>query len=249
MTRTAVRQASYPYNASKIPENDGCLHPAGTSKSYIVHPTSYIGAARRLRPRATRANFPNRTSYIPHRTWAAPVCHRSFLTTPAHGITTSRSPRLRLLAQRARIRQIVHRTSHIVHRRRQAPPPLSNHARSPLHLSPRLKLRLPAPQARELSKSYLVHRTSYMGRPRLPPLLSNYARAWYHDIPLAPAPPPRAAGARAFQIVHRTSYIGQTHFLMRLPLTYLPWKMIMRQTSQHGLRLTIARWFLVPSHG
>ena len=63
----------------------------------------------------------------------------------------------------------------------------------------------PAPQAREFSKSYIVHPTSYIGGVPPPPPLSNHPRAQLHHIPPAPAPLPHAAGVRIFQIVNRKS--------------------------------------------
>ena len=74
----------------------------------IVNRKSYIGASS--------------ASVVHGQPPSASAVSRSFVTTPVHGLTTSRSHALRIPAQRARIR-----------------------------------------------KSYIVHRTSYIGRPRLPP--------------------------------------------------------------------------------
>ena len=79
-------------------------------------PPSYIGAAKF--PRLWRANFAivHRTSYFVHgQPPSASAVSRSFVTTPVHGLTTSRSHVLRIPAQRARIRKsyIVPRTSYM----------------------------------------------------------------------------------------------------------------------------------------
>ena len=100
-------------------------------KSYIVHPTSYmssclaaawgrracctsyIGASSAscsALPRATRANFPNRTSYIVNRTWAGPLCHRPRTVSPHSARICSAFPQLRCALSPNRTSYLVHRT-------------------------------------------------------------------------------------------------------------------------------------------
>ena len=185
---------------------------AGISKSYIVHPTSYIGGVSRSRPflatpahgfitspcscSASRASSGISKSYIVHRTsYIGGVSRpRPFLATPAYGFITSPCSRSASRATRANF-QI------------DSPPPhrwfalRAAHARCPYALTAVVRV---------------VHRTSYLvHRRRQPPSsLSSHSRSQFHHVPLASAPLPRAAGARTLQIVHRTSYLvhRQTHF-------------------------------------
>ena len=107
-------------------------------------------------------------------------------------------------------RELRNRTSYIVHGRRQAASRrfVTTSAQG-LQNSALHSLRIPR-NARELPKSYIVHRTSYIGRPRLPPPSRTFVTTPDRDpwtslrTCFAKFPQLRCA---LFQIVHRTSYI------------------------------------------
>ena len=169
----------------------------------------------------------NRTSYIVLRTWAASAASasRPFVTTSDHGFKTSHSHLLRTLhasprnarKHRNRTSYIVHRTSYMGGVSRLRLPSLCNHVRSRLQDIPLAPAphppRLPAQRA-QTSQSYIVHRTSYIGRPRLPPPPIT-----------APEHPARTCSAKSratraiIAIVHRTSYF--VHRQRQLPPSYL----------------------------
>ena len=142
-----------------------------------------MGAARRQTRGVSRRTFLNRTSYVVHRQ-APPASGRRQAPPPsgqcAHALPV-------LPAQRARISQIVHRTSYLVHRHRQVPPSYIEVDSPPPHRQfapPGQRIRAvhthlpPAARAPSSGPScvlYLVHRQAPPAS-AFPPLC-NYARS------------------------------------------------------------------------